>query len=123
MPLVFAVILRVRLQVGNGGGVSARICVGFGDGIGETVLTSLLLSNTAAAASSHVGIGGSCLASDGHGVTASAGVSGVVGIDVSRLSSLLLLLKTILAASSHVGIGGSDFVGSGWAVMVVGGGF
>ena len=126
------------------GGVSARFGVDSGDGIGEIRLTSLLLSNTAAAASSHVGIGGSCFTGDGHGVAASVGVGGVVhavgdccrgvgmssdmgvvdvGIDKSRLSSLLLLLKTMFAVSSHVGIGGSVFAGGGCVGMVVVGDF
>ena len=136
-------MLWVRLRIGDGRGVSASVDVIFGDGVGETRLNSLLLSNTAAAASSHVGIGGSC---GGHGVESSIGVGAVIrvvgdcckgvdvsfvvgvagdGIDESRLSSLLLL-KTMLAASSHVGIGGSVFTGvkcvntvvvvAGWAV-------
>ena len=142
MLLVFAVMLRVRLRFGVGGGISASIGDDFGDGGVKSRLTSLLLSNTAAAASSHVGIGGSCLAGVRHGVVSGIEIVDVVcvvgdccwdggvscGVDATgdggvefRLSSLslLLLLKTVAAASSHVGIGGSGFNGADRTLTLV----
>ena len=93
----------MRLRIGDGGEVSVGAVVVSGDGVGETKLTSLLLSNTAAAASSHVGIGGSRFAGDERGVIFGDGVAG------TRLASLLLS-NTAAAASSHVGMGGSFVV-------------
>ena len=103
-------MLRVRLRIGDGGRVSAGAGVIFGDGVGETRLTSLLLSNMVAAASSHVGIGGSCFTGGEHGVVFGDGVGG------TRLASLLLS-NTAAAASSHVGIGGSCFTSGGHGVV------
>ena len=71
------------------------------------MLSSLLLSNTSAAASSHVGIGGTF--DSGVALTGCGEGSGVVGegdgVGLS-VSLSLLLSKTIAAASFHVGMGG-----------------
>ena len=107
-------MLWVRLRIGDGRGVSASVDVIFGDGVGETRLNSLLLSNTAAAACSHVGMGGSCFVGDGHGVESSIGVGGVIRAVGDRCKSV--------GVSIVVGVAGDgiDDVG-GWAVAGRGG--
>ena len=126
-------MLRVRLRVGSlvdRGGVVLAELGGFFVGVGDiAMLSSLLLSKTSSAATSHVGTGGafgfdvaltgsgegSDVVSDG-GVVVIRGVGGKSGLSVltahSALSSLLLS-KTAAFASVHVGIGGSLIVGVG----------
>ena len=94
----------------------------------STLLLLLLLLNTAATASSHVGIGlGDIIGIDGTGVNSDGvsdiriGAFGDDGGDGARLSSLLvLLLKITVTASFHVGTCVTYLVCAGHGVGVSG---